>query len=131
LGKTKEKNNDKQKGLILNNIEIEKNNNPKPQTSNNNNNITNFNLTSKNRPFTMKKPQNSTIFFPVNQVSNSSTNNFNVMLSSMPMINENQGRVLSALRKENENKPKLNLNNYNDPKKRDSVTQTEEIFFRM
>ena len=108
-------------------MEISANQNvPKPQTSHNNNSVNNFNLTS--RPFTMKKPEKSTVFFPVNQVPNTSTGNFNLRISSMPNIPENK-RASSAIRKENENKFKLNLKD--DSKRKDAITQTEEIFFRM
>lgn len=85
----------------------------------------NFNLTNQ-RPMTMRKPKNSTIYFPINQVSNISTNNFNVMLSSMPNITEKPKRNSSSIRRDSESK-----NLINDSKKKDAVTQTEEIFFKM
>jgi hypothetical protein len=101
-------------------------NNPKPSTSQNPNN---FNLTYS-RPMTMRKPNNSSIYFPISQVSNISnmtSNNFKLIISAIPNISENPSNRNSIVN-ENENKTQiLNV----ETKKKDAVTQTEEIFFRM
>lgn len=85
-----------------------------PNISLNNNN-------NSNRPLTMNRCKNN-LYFPINQVSNFNYNNLNVMLGS---INNEKNRASSSLIKE---KTKIILPESN---KRDAVTQTEEIFFRM
>lgn len=78
---------------------------------------------------TIKKPLNSTVYYPVNQVSNITSNNYNLVLSTTPnIVNEQKTRVSSPIVKESENVTKIvNVNS----KKRDAETQTEEIFFKM
>ncbi len=77
---------------------------------------------------TMNKPKNNcTMYLPISQVSNITTNNFKLIISSIPNISENPSNRNSII-KDNEIKAQIyNLEN----KKKDAVTQTEEIFFRM
>jgi hypothetical protein len=103
------------------------NNNNKTNINNLINNIVNFNSTSP-RPLTVKKMNNATFYFPINQVNNISTNDFNVILSSIPRDIIEKPQIANSVNKESE--IKLQIINA-DINKKDAVTQTEEIFFRM